>query len=649
MEHGREHDNGKDIFGYGIKFGYNIGGIRCCGVDMVAGVGQEMKLEPPKDVEENIRWRYKLIDGGRRDERIAAAGREIFRRDVLFAFNAYFWTHDTRTEGKDLPFVTWSYQDEAITRLNEGIEKGEDVFIEKSRDMGVTYIVLYVLLWRWLTKRGELYRIGSRKEEYVDTPGNMDTHFEKMRYAIKKLPDYLRPEGFEWRKHSSFMRMINPEHGSSLIGEATNADFGRGGRNKAIFFDEFPAWEMANEAWRSASDATPCKIVVGTPKGSGNKFAELSRTDEIKNKMKLLWYKHPRKVGYGVFHEGEVKKGKIYDKVGQYVVEKRAEAEVGGCYVDQHGKIRSEWYDRQHDTRDRDDIAENVDCSYLTSGNPVFDLLKCDKMLRSCKAPEQIGNLVWKVRPVFDSYGACINRAQLTVDLIENTSGLYKIWEQPQAGWINGYAVSADVAEGLKQGDYDAACVIKRFGDEPEIVASIQCKLKTFEYAEELVKLAVWYGRAILAIERTGMGLVVIDGVMPLYMNLYHKAIFTKGYADRTDQIGWSTSSQSKQIIVGNLQSLISNEEFTDNDEGFWKECMTFVNDNGELEAQGKHRGEACYDDRVMSRAIGLWIHTQLPLPRRAPGQDLTPSWKKRRLEKFDENCLVRFAVRESA
>jgi len=140
------------------------------------------------------------------------------------------------------------------------------------------------------------------------------------------------------------------------MNSTSNADFARGGRPKAILYDELQSWEMASEAWKSGSDASQCKMALGTPKGMGNKFAELARTDEVKNKIHLMWYLHPKKAFTSKEYLSKLKEQGVFVK-GKLV--KFAQAQGGdfqewekellgeGLYVDQHGKIRSEWYDNE--------------------------------------------------------------------------------------------------------------------------------------------------------------------------------------------------------------------------------------------------------------------------------------------------------------
>ena len=598
----------------------------------------------PKTIAENMEYRNKLLWTCNKDASQCAAVKRLYEQDVLFAFNVIYWTHDPRrVDIKDVPFITWGFQDEFILGLVKAITEGkidnrEDVFIDKSRDMGATWCVLGVMYWLWSTRGGMSFRLGSRLEDLIDKPGIMDTLFEKVRFLARKTPLFLQPAGFDFRKHSSFMRMVNPENQSVFVGEAANSAFGKAGRSNACLFDEFAEWSKDDEAWRSATDTTPCKISLGTPKGMAGKFAELSRTDECKNKYNLLWYRHPSKIGVGEKHLALVKEGKFYDKAHGYIVEMgNQDRAISGTYVDQMGRLRSEWYDKQCNSRDEKDVKENIDCDYLTAGNPVFNTEICRMRLTECTRPIK-GNLVWKVRPVFNSYGYCDNQNQLEVRFLENPNGLYSVWEMPVDGWLDGYCIGADVALGLEQGDWNSARVRRRFilnGRKPQHVCSLRCKLKTFEYSEELAKLAVWYKYCCVAIENNSMGQAVIDQIYDLYPYLYHADILTKGKPEKSDRIGWLTNSKTKAPIITHLGQCIQDREFEDYDEVFWGETLTFVNDDSVMEAQGKSRGQKCYDDTILSTAILNWIDTQLPLPRPIRQVDAITSydeWMEKRI-----------------
>lgn len=604
----------------------------------------------PKDIAENLKFRNELVVTCEADKQLAGMVRGLAAKDVLFFFNAFLWAEDPFAikglrHGIPLirirPIITYPAQDEFILGLKEAIRKGEDILADKSRDMLATYMVLGVFLHGWLFENHK-YLITSWKEDEIDGKDDTSTHFGKLRFFLKMLPFMVQPKNFSWKTNSTYMKLQNPE-GGTLTGSAASPNLASGRREDAIFMDELSKWEKhQDEAWRSASDATRCKVAVWTPRGAGNKAAELMRGDEVKNKFHLFWYKHPEKSYTSEQHIQKVKNGGVFDKVSRYVVQLGKTKAPEGCYVDQFGHIRSEWYDNECEKRLPDDIAENLDCNYLTTGNPVFDTLKCEQARAQSREPLKVGELVWKIRPIFNDFGECVNLNQLEAEFVENMNGMVKIWEEPEKDWENAYLIPADVAEGLDQGDYDSASVIKRTGEKPVIVAAFHGHLKVHEYAEELCKLGVYYRMAWVAVERNNQGLAVINQMFKTYQKLYHKEVLTKGYPTLTDRIGFQTTAHTKNIVIGNLSRHISEGLFDDPDEGFWKETLTFVNNDGVLEAQGKSEGQKCYDDRVMERAIGLWCNLQLPAPQRKIPQAVYRGWRKD-WNKRPQGNLVRF------
>ena len=101
--------------------------------------------------------------------------------------------------------------------------------VEKSRDSGATWMACVFAVWLWLFQDGSTSGFGSRKEILVDRQGDMQSIFEKIRTIIRRLPHYLLPRGFKPEVHLNYMRILNPEIDTSIIGEAGD-NIGRGGR-----------------------------------------------------------------------------------------------------------------------------------------------------------------------------------------------------------------------------------------------------------------------------------------------------------------------------------------------------------------------------------------------------------------------------------
>jgi hypothetical protein len=89
--------------------------------------------------------------------------------DPLTFINLFGVVYEPRLpEMPDIPFFPFPYQEEVIYRILEAEARGEDLLIEKTRDMGITWTIIWYILWRWLTKDKYYALLGSRKEEEVD-------------------------------------------------------------------------------------------------------------------------------------------------------------------------------------------------------------------------------------------------------------------------------------------------------------------------------------------------------------------------------------------------------------------------------------------------------------------------------------------------
>jgi len=209
----------------------------------------------PKDLDENIKFRANLLKDCERDVDLQMAVNELCSRDILLWIDLFCWTKDPRRVAVGMPammpFICYDFQTGYVKGIEKAIDEQYDEATEKTRDMGVSWAVLYVLLHKWKYEDGSDFRIGSRKQEFVDLPKVVDTLFEKCRVALEHLPIWMLPKGYDWRGDSTFMKLHNPELGNTIIGESANEDFGSGGRSKAVFMDEFAKWDLriAEAAW----------------------------------------------------------------------------------------------------------------------------------------------------------------------------------------------------------------------------------------------------------------------------------------------------------------------------------------------------------------------------------------------------------------
>lgn len=215
-------------------------------------------------------------------------------------------TYDPRRSGmKWVPFVMFQRQGEFITFLSELYDDQENGLVEKSRDMGLTWLCVAWSVWAWLFVPGIAIGWGSRKQELVDKKGDPDSIFEKLRMLIDRLPDIFLPEGFDRKVHSTSMKIENPVTGATITGEIGD-NIGRGGRKSIYFKDEAAHYEHPELIEASLGDNTNCQIDISSVNGMGNVFHRRAEMAELwtpgakiesgkVRKFIVAWQEHPEK------------------------------------------------------------------------------------------------------------------------------------------------------------------------------------------------------------------------------------------------------------------------------------------------------------------------------------------------------------------
>jgi phage terminase large subunit len=218
---------------------------------------------------------------------------ELCRRDVVHWVNHWVWTYDPRESHSTIPFDLYPKQAEFLRWLEECETKQEDGLAEKSRDTGLTWLCCAYSSHRWRFRAGWLGGFGSRKLDLVDKIGDPACIFDKLRFIVYNLPEWMRPKGFKREAHDCYAKLINPENGSTITGEGGD-NIGRGGRASMYFVDEAAFLERPASVERSLSQTTRCRIDVSTPNGPGNPFAAKRFSGRVKV-FTFHWRDDPRK------------------------------------------------------------------------------------------------------------------------------------------------------------------------------------------------------------------------------------------------------------------------------------------------------------------------------------------------------------------
>jgi len=217
-----------------------------------------------------------------------------YRGNPIAFIEDWLRTYDPRKIDRPfMPFIMFQRQKDYIYWLLERLQNGENGLAEKCRDAGVSYLSCGFAVWAWRFIPGVKIGFGSNKEVKVDRLGDMDSLFEKLRTMILDLPSEFLPVGYKHKDHSHFMKLINPETGASITGEA-GVNIGRGGRTTMYFVDESAHLERPDLIDASLSANTNIRIDVSSVNGMGNPFYRRRHNGSVPVFI-FDWRQDPRK------------------------------------------------------------------------------------------------------------------------------------------------------------------------------------------------------------------------------------------------------------------------------------------------------------------------------------------------------------------
>ena len=232
----------------------------------------------------------------------------------------------------------------------------------------------------------------------------------------------------------------------------------------------------------------------------------------------------------------------------------------------------------------------NPEHAFLGSGRPVFDNAKLLALKETLPKP-------------LARYECLVSSRQW----IASEHGRLIVWEEPKPS--GAYIISADVAEGLKDGDFSVADVIDhRTGKQ---VAQWHGHLDPDAFALVLIALGMRYNYAWIAPERNNHGLMVVTVLVnENYPQMYSEMVPEPPGKPRK-RFGWVTSNATRPLIIDNLIKEVREDSHGISSPMTVEEMMSFkIQDNGRMEADPNRN-----DDRVLSFAIGKHIRQVLPLP----------------------------------
>lgn len=254
-------------------------------------------------------WRQQQVVAMRGNPALVVGALEYYRTRPIEFINHWLDTYDPRVAGKrgktaKMPFIMFERQADMVEFILACLRGEENGLIEKCRDAGATWICCAVSVWLWRFWDGAAVGWGSRKEQLVDKLGDPDSIFEKMRMLIRSMPREFWPAGFSEQDHMAYMRIINPETGATITGEAGD-NIGRGGRKLIYFKDESAHYERPEKIEAALADNTRVQIDISSVNGMGNVFHRRREGGKewdggdahpgVTNVFVMDWRDHPEK------------------------------------------------------------------------------------------------------------------------------------------------------------------------------------------------------------------------------------------------------------------------------------------------------------------------------------------------------------------
>ena len=238
---------------------------------------------PPDYKQEFIRRQNALLQLNA-DQSLAIGARAYYKTRPVEFINDWCVTYDPRNAGTGkptlMPFMLFPKQVEFIHFLQYCLKNEEHGLCEKSRDMGISWECVCFSVWLWLFWDGAAVGFGSRKEEYVDRLGDPKSIFDKIRTVVRYLPKAFLPDGFKWKEHATYMKLINPETGATITGEAGD-NIGRGGRTLLYVKDESAHYPRPELIEAALGDNTNVQIDVSSVNGTANVFYRKRQSGEL--------------------------------------------------------------------------------------------------------------------------------------------------------------------------------------------------------------------------------------------------------------------------------------------------------------------------------------------------------------------------------
>lgn len=428
-----------------------------------------------------------------------------------------------------------------------------------------------------------MYQSGKSGLIIADDQENTSGLFNMTKRYYSNLPEWAQPT----KKYSNEKALVfNNDEGTGLGSQVTVATAGKlsAGRSKTIQYlhaSEFAYWPNAATLATGLFQSVPLLpntgiIIESTANGVSGKGAEFYNRcmraldgDTDFDFIFFSWLDNPEYelIPMPGFKPTDYEKHlmELYPKLTipklcfrRYKIQN----EMGSAIIDPEDQFKQEY-----------PLTEME--AFISSGRPVFDTEKIHQQIGQCQK---------------------VDRYELSGDrFVKNDRGQIYIRELPKDRMQ--YAVGADVAEGLKEGDDSAFSVMSK---DMRQVAWYCGKIDPDNFGRLLVAIAKFYNGAILAPEQNNHGHATLLSIKNAgYYKVYKREVLEELGSDIQEKVGWLTTAKTKMLMMDDLVAAHRDNSISIGDEATLREMIGIsIEDDGNIKLNGK--------DKTVAIAISL-------------------------------------------
>lgn len=556
----------------------------------------------------------------------------VCSQDILFEVNTFGWLYEPRPKGggkpRVLPWITYDFQEPALLRILDHIERGEDLWIIKSRDMGASWMACYAMDWMYRHKDNCKFLMISRNEAAVYKEGDSDSLFWKVRFIHKMLPSWMLPQETKVK-----LAFSNQDNGSTMTGQATTGSAGVGGRATAAFVDEFSRIEEGDAVLDGTADTTDCRIFNFTFFGTANAaYRQGSRKDV--SKLILPWWEHPRKKRGLYKFNNETREreyldpGFVYPKDYQF-------------YDD--GRLRSVEYDAEWRRRqDPRQMAQNWDMDAQGSSYQFFDKTFIEDLQRLFGRQPYLEGVLPHDPDTGTPYGfVSIPDAPIKLWLNLDAQG------QPPR---RKYVVGCDISGGTGQTNSCASAIDVETGEK--VLEFATAHLRPDLFAMQVMAICLWLRDhasegAMVIWEMQGPGAQFSRRLLEAgYRNIYYRSYADSvggSFKKQATLPGWSPSPESKRVLMEEYKMALAAKQFVNRSVLALDECLSMIylptgtiEHSGTVGAADPTEARVNHGDRVVADALAWKLAKERGATRPQEQQEAKPgsvAWRHERYE----------------